>query len=174
VRGVWVASLGSPVALLAMAWLVGLRVNLTGSLPLGIYLAAGSAPVRGAVVLVCLPPHVAAFAKARGFVPSGVQCPGGLTAVGKPVVAVAGDTVTVMQTQIAVNGTPVPNSRALAFDRNGRPLPHLQAGRYVVAAGVIWVVSSYSRFSFDSRYFGPIEVRQARSTLRPLWTAGSN
>jgi conjugative transfer signal peptidase TraF len=168
-----VAALASLVVVLAMAWRVGLRVNLTGSLPVGFYLATGSAPVRGALVLVCLPPDVAALAHARGFVPPGVQCPGGLTAVGKPVVAIAGDTVTVAPAQIVVNGAAVPNSRALAFDRHGRPLPRLAAGRYVVAPGTVWVVSSFSRFSFDSRYFGAIDARHVRATIRPVWTAGS-
>src|SRR2546422_1320284 len=84
--------LGSPVVLLAAGWIAGLRLNLTGSLPVGLYLAAGAAPARGALVLVCLPPEVAAFARARGYVPRGGACPGGLVPVGKPVLAIGGGT----------------------------------------------------------------------------------
>ena len=168
-----IAWLASPVLLLVMGWLAGLRLNLTGSMPVGLYVTARSAPVRGALVLACLPAKVAVFAKARGYVPPGVQCPGGVSAVGKPVVATAGDTVTVTPAGILVNGAAVPNTRALASDRKGRRLPQLATGRYVAKPGTVWIVSSYSRFSFDSRYFGAIEARQVRANLQRLWTAGS-
>src|SRR3989449_5161118 len=138
-RMVW--WLGSPVALLAIGWLAGLRLNLTGSMPVGLYVTSRSAPVRGALVLTCLPAKVAEFAKARGYVPPGVQCPGGVSAVGKPVVAIAGDTVTVTPAGILVDGAAVRNTRALALDRKGRRLPQLPAGRYVVELGKIWILS---------------------------------
>ena len=167
-----IAWLASPVLLLVMGWLAGLRLNLTGSLPVGLYVISPSLPVRGALVLVCLPAKVAEFARARGYVPRGVQCPGGVSAVGKPVVAIAGDTVTVTPAGIVVNGAAVPNTRTLASDRKGRRLPLLPAGRWVVEPGTVWIVSSYSRYSFDSRYFGAIEARQVRANLQRLWTAG--
>jgi conjugative transfer signal peptidase TraF len=88
--------------------------------------------------------------------------------------AIGGDTVTVTPTGLVVNGAPVPNSQALATDREGRPLPQLPTGRYVVRPGTAWIVSSYSRFSFDSRYFGALQVDQVRARLRRLWTAGSD
>ncbi len=163
---------GSPIALLAAGGLAGLRLNLTGSLPVGVYLASGAAPSRDAIVLTCLPPNVAAFA--RGYVPRRGGCPGRVLPVGKPIVAIAGDTVTVTPSGLFVNGRPVPNSQPLAADRQGRPLPRLAIGRYVVRPGALWIVSSYSRFSFDSRYFGGIEVRQVRARVRRLWTAGSD
>ena len=170
-RAVW--WLASSVALLAAGRLAGLRLNLTGSLPVGLYVAAGAAPVRGALVLVCLPPEVAAFARARGYVPRGGACPAGVVPLGKSVLAVAGDTVTVTRTVLLVNGAPIPNSQALPTDRRGRPLPKLPAGRYFVRPGTVWIVSSYSRFSFDSRYFGALETAQVRARIRRLWTAGS-
>ena len=168
-----IAWLASPVLLIAMGWLAGLRLNLTGSLPVGLYVTSPSLPVRRALVLVCLPAKVAGFARARGYVPRGEECPNGVAPIGKPVAAIAGDTVTVTPTGILVDGTAVPNTRALASDRKGRRLPQLATGRYVVEPGTVWIVSSYSRFSFDSRYFGAIEARQVRANLQPLWTAAS-
>jgi conjugative transfer signal peptidase TraF len=168
-----IAWLASPVLLLVMGWLAGLRLNLTGSLPVGLYVTAPSLPVRGALVLVCLPAKVAAFARERGYVPPGEECSNGIAPIGKPVAAIAGDTVAVTPGGLVVNGVAVPNSRALATDRKGRPLASVRVARWVVQSGTIWIVSSYSRFSFDSRYFGPIEVRQVRATLHPLWTAWS-
>ena len=166
--------LGCSLALIVGSGLAGLRLNLTGSLPVGLYVASRSAPVRGALVLACLPPGVAAFAKERGYVPHGDECPGGVVPIGKPVLAVGGDTVNVTPSGLVVNGAPVPNSRALAADRKGRPLPRLLVGRYVVGPGELWVLSSYSRLSFDSRYFGAIEVSQVRARLWRLWTTGSD
>ncbi len=164
--------LGSPLALLAAAGLAGLRLNLSASLPAGVYLASRAAPGRGTLVLACLPPEVAAFAKRRGYLRPGVGCPGGVIPIGKPVVAIAGDTVTVTPAGLLVNRMAVPNSPALVSDRKGRPLPQLRAARYVVEPGTVWIVSSYSRFSYDSRYFGAIEARRVRANLRRLWTAG--
>jgi len=171
-RPVW--WLGSPLALLAAGWFVGLRLNLTGSLPVGLYLESRATPVRGAIVLACLPPEVAAFARERGYVPRGGTCPGGVLPVGKPILAIAGDTVSVTPTGLLLNGVPVPNSQALEVDRKGRPLPRLAVGRYVVGPGELWVLSPYSRLSFDSRYFGAVQAGQVRAGLRRLWTTGSN
>jgi conjugative transfer signal peptidase TraF len=174
-RGSWgVWWLASAVALLAAGRLAGLRVNLTGSLPVGLYVAARGAPARGLLVLVCLPPEVAAFARARGYVPRGGACPGGVVPVGKRVVAIAGDTVAVTSSGLLVNGAAVPNSKALAADRKGRPLPQLPTGRYVVRPGTVWIVSSYSPFSFDSRYFGAVESADVHASIRRLWTVGSD
>ena len=165
--------LGSPLAVLGACGLAGLRLNLTGSLPIGLYRVSQASIGRDALVLVCLPGSVAEFAKARGYVPQGGSCPGGLVPVGKRVWAIPGDTVTVTPTGLLVNGTPVPNSRPLDVDHRGRPLPQLAVGRYVVCPGTLWVLSSHSRLSFDSRYFGALETAQALVSVRRLWTAGS-
>jgi conjugative transfer signal peptidase TraF len=171
-RLVW--CFGGPLVLLAAGWLAGLRLNLTASLPVGLYLASGAAPVRGSIVLACLPPMVAEFARERGYVPRGDACPGGVVPVGKPILAIAGDTVSATPTGLLLNGVPVPNSQALEADRKGRPLPRLVDGRYVVGLDELWVLSPYSRLSFDSRYFGAVKLTQVRAQLRPLWTARSD
>jgi conjugative transfer signal peptidase TraF len=137
----------------------------------GLYAAARGVPERGTIVLACLPPEVAAFARERGYVPSGGACAGGVVPIGKAVVAIAGDTVMVTASGLLVNGASIPNSRALATDRKGRPLPQLPAGRHIVGPGTVWVLSSYSPFSFDSRYFGAIKASDVRGRLQPLWTA---
>ena len=160
------------LALFAGGWLAGLRLNLTGSMPVGIYATARDAPTRGSIVLACLPLDVAMFAKVRGYVPHGGSCPSGLLPVGKPVFALPGDTVVVTTSELLVNGVPAPNSEPLSRDTKGRPLPRPQPGRYVVEAEELWLVSAYSPFSFDSRYFGPINADQVRAHVRVLWTVG--
>jgi conjugative transfer signal peptidase TraF len=168
-RGLW--WLANSVALLAVTRLAGLRLNLTGSLPVGLYVEASGEPTRGTLVLVCLPPAVAAFARARGYVPRGGACPGSVVPIGKRVLATAGDTVAVTPTGLMLNGVPIPNSRPLGTDRKGRRLPRLAVGLYAVGHGELWAVSSYSPFSFDSRYFGAVKVSEVQCRLRPLWTA---
>ena len=166
-----IGSLGSALLLLVGCSLAGFRLNLTGSLPLGLYRTVAGPPVRGSLVLFCLPPRIAAFAQARGYVPCGGACPGGVFPVGKPVLALPGDTVTVTASGLVMNGALVPNSLALATDHRGRRLPRLASGPQVVRPGSVWVVSSYARMSFDSRYFGAVPIAAVHAYLRPVWTA---
>jgi len=161
------------LALVASCGLVGLRINLTGSLPVGLYSITKGIPGRDALVLVCLPNAVASFAKRRGYVAQGGACPEGLVPVGKRVCAVPGDTVTVTPTGLIVNETLVPNSQALSADHRGRPLPQLPMGRYLLGPHDWWVLSPYSASSFDSRYFGAIDGTRVQACLKPLWTRPS-
>lgn len=157
--------------LLGLCWLGGLRLNLSNSIPIGIYIAVQSPPTRGTFVLVCLPTNMASMARERGYVLRGHQCPGGLVPIGKPVLATAGDTVTVAEAGLLLNGRYVTNSQPLHRDANGRLLPRISRGRYAVASGELWVVSPYSYRSFDSRYFGPIGTSSIQTAVRPLWIA---
>lgn len=170
-RELLIALMGLLVTLSTAGTLARLRINLTASLPPGLYLASPlRRPVRGELVLACLPAPVATSAKARAYVPQGGTCPERLVPIGKEVFAIEGDTVVVSAGGLAVNGVVVPNSAALGRDRAGRPLPRIVPGRYIVGASELWVGSTYSRWSFDSRYFGALKTRDIRSCLRPLWT----
>ena len=150
---------------LAVCTAAGIRLNLTGSLPIGLYVVTHGPPARGAVVLVCLPEAWAELARSRGYVPNGNSCPGGAMPVGKPVFAMPGDTVAVTEAGLLLNGRPVANTRPLPFDRRGRPLPRLDVGPHVVGARELWIVSQYSPFSFDSRYFGAVPRANVRARV---------
>lgn len=158
--------------LLGVCTFNGLRLNLSGSMPVGLYMVVREPPVRGSIVLACLPMDVAQLAMARSYVPRGGSCPGGAIPVGKPVLAVPGDTVLVSTAGLILNGAPVPNSRALTVDRMGRRLPCLAPGQRTVGSDELWLVSAYTQNSFDSRYFGPVALRDVRAHVRPLWTSG--
>ena len=97
-------------------------------------------------------------------------CPDGYAAFLKPVVAWPGDVVTTSPDGVIVDGTLVPNSSPLTRDSLGRELHPYPYGTYEVPEGQIWVVSSYSSRSFDSRYFGPVPLRTVREWVRPLIT----
>lgn len=155
------------IACLAGAGLLGLRVNLTGSIPVGVYRVIGDASElhHGDVVLACLPDAAADLAHERGYVPRGGACAGGLMPVGKMVAAVAGDTVTVTRDGLRVNGRGIANSRALAHDAVGRGLNPFPSGRYEVPGGELWLIGASPR-SFDSRYIGPIAAANVITRLQ--------
>jgi conjugative transfer signal peptidase TraF len=149
----------------------GLRVNVTASMPQGLWRvapAAGPIP-RGAIVSLCLPPSpLLRLALRRGYLSAG-PCPGGAEPLLKPVAAIVGDIVRVTTAGIAVDGLMLPNSTGLRRDSAGRPLHPLPPGTYRVGPGAVWLVSSYAGKSFDSRYFGPVPVSAVHSTAQPVW-----
>jgi len=151
------------------AGLLGYRVNTTLSLPMGIWREATTAE-HSAYVTFCLPD--APFARdiaARGYIPHGL-CPVGLAPLLKPVAAVAGDTVDVMPDGIAVNGRRVLNTAPITVDSLGRPLAAYPTGRYTVAPGQFWVISTQHPRSLDSRYFGPVPVSSVQTAMAPVYT----
>ena len=155
--------------LAATGYALGVRLNMTGSIPPGLYKQSRGPIVRGAIVLACLPPNAAAFARARGYVPGG-SCGDGSAPVGKLVAAVPGDTVAVTAAGIDVNGRHLQNTAPLRTDAKNRPLPAVRVDDYVVPAGELWLASTYSARSFDSRYFGGIPLTAVVARVRPLFT----
>ena len=95
-------------------------------------------------------------------------CPDGLSPLIKPVVAWPGDLVSVSTSGISVNGHQLKNSAPIERDSKGQQLRPFAAGEYTVGPKELWVVSSFSPRSFDSRYFGPIPLKSVHSWLRPL------
>lgn len=160
------------MTLLSMAQAAGFRLNMTPSIPEGVYIADPKPPARGDLVLVC-PPDTPFFrgARANGYLFRG-RCPGGYVPLMKPVAAVEGDTVDVTPAGIRVNGVALANTRAYSADAHGNRLPHPQTGRHVVDAGEMWLLSSYDRRSIDSRYFGPLPISRVETVVRPVLVQG--
>lgn len=173
------AHIGATIAIGAVTVLAlrsaGMRINLSPSVPVGIYLAerirSDRLVHRGSLVAVCLPADVAEWGRARGYLHRG-SCADGTAPVGKPVFAVAGDTVTVRATGLRLNRDAIARTQPLRTDDHARPLPRVPDGRYVVHTGDVWLVSTYSTRSWDSRYFGAVPATAIVSLLRPIWVAG--
>jgi len=162
--------LGAVLGLLLGSHAAGMRLNLSGSIPIGLYQVVGDAKhlMRGETVLACVPSEVAALAHSRGYIPRGGGCSGSMAPVGKLVMALPGDTVTVAAVGLRVNGIPVANSMQLKRDGAGRPLPLQATGPYVVAPGTLWLIGSSGR-SFDSRYFGAVQMTSVLARIKRLW-----
>jgi conjugative transfer signal peptidase TraF len=147
--------------------LIGLRINGSPSLPVGFYMTSSEPGAK--LVEFCAAEPFASLALSRGYRDPGVCSDGGAPLL-KPVVARVGDVVDVSVAGIAVNGRLLPNTAPLRADTKGRPLTSWPSGRYTVQPGFVWLASSYSRRSFDSRYFGPVPISSIRDRVRPLLT----
>lgn len=145
------AGLGS--LLLVLAFAAGLLVNVTASLPRGLYLLCAGTPGRGDYAAFCLSGEFAELARERGYLQAG-GCPSGLRPLLKRVAALPGDMVNVAALQLR------------AADSQGRPLPSiLQSGP--VPAGMALLLADHPG-SFDGRYFGLVPL-DALQRVRPLF-----
>ncbi|HLH01352.1 MAG TPA: conjugative transfer signal peptidase TraF [Bryobacteraceae bacterium] len=147
--------------------ILGLRINASPSLPLGLYVTSSEPGAN--LVEFCPAEPFASLALSRGYRDPGACSDGGAPLL-KPVVARAGDLVEMSTVGIAVNGHLLPNTAPLRRDTKGRALTSWPVGRYTVKPGFVWVASSYSPRSFDSRYFGPVATSSIRDHVKPLLT----
>jgi conjugative transfer signal peptidase TraF len=153
---------------LILGAIVGLRLNIaSNSLPPGLYRIAPRG--AGSDLLICPTGIAESISISRGYRPKGAGCGDGYAPLLKPISARNGDTVTVSNAGISINGRLLPNSKQYARDALSRPLPQVPAGTYPVQPGTVWVISSYNRFSFDSRYFGPIPLDEKVLYANPFW-----
>jgi conjugative transfer signal peptidase TraF len=132
--------------LLCILGLAGFRLNITNSVPVGVYRIIPSLH-RGAYVLFCLPGGAGRLSVERGYRPRGA-CPDGGAPFLKQVIALPGDHVSLSASGIAVNGTLLPKTAPFAQDRSGRPLQPWTAGDFEVAPDELWVGSTYNRYSY--------------------------
>jgi conjugative transfer signal peptidase TraF len=155
-------------AVLALGTIAGVRINIaSNSLPPGFYRIAPAG--KGRDLLICPTGIAESVSISRGYRPKGAGCGDGYAPLLKPISARFGDTVIVSSAGISINGRLLSNSKQYAKDALGRPLPQVPAGTYTVLPGTVWVISSYNRFSFDSRYFGPIRLDERVRYANPLW-----
>ncbi len=128
--------------------------------PVGFYWRRAKPLKRGDLAEVCLPAAVAEFGLARGYIGYG-SCPGDAESVGKIILGMPGDTITVDPATV------------LKTDSLGRPIEHFPFGKYQLKPGEIWLHGS-ARNSWDGRYFGPVPIANVRAHLSPLWTWGQS
>jgi conjugative transfer signal peptidase TraF len=147
--------------MLAAAGKAGYRVNLTPSMPLGLWRVVAAFPAdyhRGQAVAVCPPVDAP-------FLPRG-SCPLGMQPLLKEIVALPGDVVTVTFAGVSVNGDPpLPHSPPLAQTLDGQPLPQW-LGTWRLTG--YWLYGAGSPRSFDSRYFGAVPAGCLQGVAYPV------
>ena len=135
--------LSSLALTLAVAHGAGLRVNVTPSLPKGIYRLSQGTPEKDDLVTFCLEGEFAALARERGYLEAG-SCPSGLRPLLKRLEGLPGD---------FVDPADFP---ARAIDNQGRPMPSVLLPG-VIPPGMGLVLTGHPG-SFDSRYFGLVPL----------------
>src|SRR5690625_599083 len=163
----------SACGLAALAWaafvqpLPRLTYNPSDSVPVGwsrvdpLDHDAGSWPHSlsvGSIVLAALPPDTATLAAQRGYLP--VHVP-----LLKRVGAVAPQRVCVVDGRVWIDGAPV--ATVLPADRLGRPLPSWAHCRRL-RLGELFLLSTTNPASFDSRYFGPVNMSSVIGVAHPI------
>lgn len=113
----------------------------------------------GDIVLVALPQEAALLAGERGYLPVGVP-------LLKRIGAVSPQLVCIRRGFVEVEGAVVAAVRKR--DAEERLLPYWPECR-VLAQDEVFLLSATHSGSFDSRYFGPVDVGSVVGRAHPLW-----
>lgn len=140
---------------------VSLVYNATASTPVGWYAVVPATTLRvGDLVLMHLPPDVAAMAAERQYLPASVP-------LLKPVGAMAGHAVCSQGSSVMIDGRTV--AQLLKRDGLGRVLTPWPGCR-ALKDGEVFLLSHNRPASFDSRYFGPVQSTLIVGRAIPVWT----
>jgi conjugative transfer signal peptidase TraF len=148
---------------------LGYRVNISDSIPRGLYRIASSSNFKNQYVIFC-PDGRSTFkdANQRGYIASG-HCSSGLGYLMKKVVAIAGDVISVTDKGVIVNSVLLPYSKPLLNDGVGKPLHQWRTNNYQLKQDEILTMTDQDKWSFDGRYYGLIKARQIIGVLTPVW-----
>jgi len=158
------------LALGALAYAAGARVNTSRSIALGLYWTSHQLAAKGAYVLFC-PPQIPAIAEARrrGYIGAGF-CPSGSGYMMKKILAAESDAVAISDAGVSVNGELLAFSAPLSRDTAGRPLPRYRYAKFNIGKSELLLMSDVSKLSFDGRYFGPVDRSQIKAVIVPVIT----
>jgi len=159
------------ILLLAASYAGGIRLNLTKSLPRGIYyskkISGDLYQHRGKYVSVCVNPRNPVIQKAKEWhVIHAGYCPGHLMPFLKKLVGLPGDTISIDHDGVSINGQRLKNSR---LKSNFFELFIHPGYRRTLQPDEYWVMSNYSPNSLDSRYFGPVNRSAILTISKPLY-----
>lgn len=153
-------------SLFFLAHSYGVCINVTPSMPEGIYIRDTSNVQRGDIIAFCLKEPYKSIGLKKFYIEKGQVCQGADPLI-KEVIAIPGDDVVLTDQFIRVNKriSPYPTFH---FDSLHRRLAVYPRGRYSHVPGY-WVIGTHSPYSWDSRYWGEIRADQILYKLRPLW-----
>jgi len=137
-------------------------INLTPSEPLGIYkkILFDGKLKKGELVIFKVPDAAKVYVYGRGWLKKEMP-------LLKEVRGIAGDQYTISSDGLLINGDHV--GQVSTQDSQGKPLPKLR-GRFVIKTGYFLPISTYSKKSFDGRYFGVVSVKSIIGKAIPFWT----
>lgn len=140
IKTVLVALLFVTISLIGIFFFFGLTVNLTNSMPLGIYqFSQGNTDITKNDLIVLNIPQTS-------------------DQLLKKVIGIENDHVVVNQEGVFLNGALVANSKIFRFDSKGHPLtPNLLDK--ILVKNEIFAMGDHIQ-SYDSRYFGTVYVKE--------------
>lgn len=164
------ALLALPLTVLA-AGPLGIRLNVSTSLPPGLYRVVGAPIEVGRIVRFCpADTPEAREARRRGYLSPGI-CEGDYSPLLKRVAAMAGDHVRFEVDGVYINGARYAHSTRHAADPLGRPLPVPGQKEVTLVGQAFLPLSDYTEASYDGRYFGPEDRGAILEVVAPLWVS---
>ena len=136
-------------------------LNLTPSMPSGLYYTYECAPTKGDIIQFKPSENIWQVALDRGYVSARME---GMI---KAVAASSGDKVCWQGGSIIINGEFI--GEVTPVDSMGRPLGHVQECITVLEGQLLPMALDYHK-SYDGRYFGLIPFENVQSCARPVWT----
>jgi conjugative transfer signal peptidase TraF len=151
-------------ALTPVLWHLGLRINLSRSEPIGIYWMQ---PYQGAIRKGDLVEFCPAIRQSDYPFTLIGPCEGGTLPFLKTVIGLPGDRVIAARDGLRINDQSIADSQPKAHSATLRvPLPHWQ-GEKRLGQDEYWVYGAGDPAnSFDSRYYGPITIKQIISVRK--------
>lgn len=147
----------------------GFRFNLTASLPLGVWKIDKSfiRIEKGDYVWFTATKEIADFALERGYLQENVKCKNNTIPLLKIVYGIPGDTYSFHQNEIRINNVAAKNIKRRETDSKDRPMPRISNG--IVREKQLFVLTRHTH-SYDSRYYGPIPIKNVEGKARPIMT----
>lgn len=161
------------LSLVFFSYACGARINRTNSLPKGLYWSVSKTPERGDIVAFW-PDGSEPFrlARARGYILPGVYNKSDGIGYGlmlKRLMGLPGDTVSIIDDGVIVNGVLLPNTKPLSRDNIGHPLPVVRIHDHLLSEHEALFVSDHLPRSYDARYFGVQDMRQIVEVVVPVY-----
>ncbi|QCE35327.1 conjugative transfer signal peptidase TraF [Acetobacteraceae bacterium] len=159
---------GILVALLMTAWLLGIHYNNTPSVPTGFYQRISASITKGSYVEIC-PPNREPFLTAHryGYIKVG-SCPNQMRFLLKKVAAMPGDTISITEKGLTINGKYYPNSVPLSEDLYYHSFDHFFIKDYQLKENEVLLMGE-NPASYDARYFGLLPLSDVISVMKPVW-----
>jgi conjugative transfer signal peptidase TraF len=135
----------------------GVAINLTSSMPLGVYLRINKSNLQqGDIVAICLPKAIAQEGLHKHYLSRG-HCATGTMPVIKQVIAIPGDNVSLSAAGMTVEGkffkAPIQQ-----YDHHSHTIRQFVLPGYYPKTTGVWLYGNNNvENSWDSRYFGGIE-----------------
>ena len=152
---------------------LGIRINVTSSMPKGIYYADNKDITIGSVVSVCLPKKIALEGLKKGYLAQTGSCDSSAEPVIKEVIGLPNDSVTINSKYIEVTNNKGQTTKYFAphyeMSISNKPVKSfITLGKQESKGYWLYGVGDKD-LSWDSRYFGSVQKNNILSVMKPLW-----